>query len=110
MSQKFYIKSGDTGPAINATLKDSDGDVIDLSGASVRFHMSRQKGRTATVNYTASVVGTASLGKVSYSWRAGDTATPGTYFGEFEVTFASLVVESFPNFEDLEIIITDDVA
>jgi len=37
----FYVKQNDTSPAMLATLQDADGNAINLTAASVRFHMRR---------------------------------------------------------------------
>lgn len=51
-----------------------------------------------------------SAGKVRYNWSASDTASVGTYEGEFEVTFADSTIETFPNSGFFSIIVTDDLA
>lgn len=86
---RFIIKQNDTSPAIRQELT-SDGEVVDLSGASVSFIMEGKFDRTASIV-------DAAAGLVSYSWQAGDTATAGEFRSEWEVTFSDGKVETFPN-------------
>ena len=65
---------------------------------------------TAGVDGAAVVIGDGSAGKVRYNWSASDTASVGTYEGEFEVTFADSTIETFPNSGFFSITVTDDLA
>lgn len=106
----FYVKQNDTKPAIRATLKDGDGTVINLTDATVRFHMRAIGSSTNTVDAAATVVSPATGGVVQYSWAADDTDTIGTYQAEFEVTYGDLSVETFPNTGYIVVEIVDDIA
>ena len=75
----FYIKRGDTRPSLYATLT-QEGSVVDLTGATVRFHMGN------VVDASAEIL-EASAGTVRYNWVAADTLLEGSYRAEFEVTF-----------------------
>ena len=101
----FYLKQNDTAPSIRATLKDGSGSVIDLTGASVRFHMKDLAG-TVKIDTDATVISPATSGIVQYNWTTSDTDTAGTYYAEFEVTYANNTVESFPNDGNIGILIT----
>jgi len=94
----FYIKQGDTEPSIIAQLKDQNGDLYDLTGCTVKFHM--RKGETATpkVNATATItdVGTDDV-KVKYSWLVADVDTAGNFDIEWEITDTDGNVETVPN-------------
>jgi hypothetical protein len=105
----FFIKQNDTSPALQATLKDGLGAVVDLTGASIRFHMRKTGDTTAKVDATA-VIENADNGLVYYSWVAADTDTIGSYEAEFEVTFTGGEIETFPNNRFIEVEITDDIA
>ena len=100
----FKIKRNDTKPAINVTLA-VDGSVVDLTDATVMFHMG------SIVNATATVVN-ATAGTVQYEWAAEDTMVAGCYQAEFEVTFSDDSIETFPNDWDgrLTVIISKDLA
>lgn len=91
----FEIKRGDTAPAITDTLKDSEGNVVDLtSAASLKFIMSDADGNEK-VNASASFV-SRSDGTVLYNWSAGDTDTVGGYRAEWQVTWSDGTVQTFP--------------
>ena len=104
----FYIKQNDTGPAMLATLQDANGNAINLTGASVRFHMRSVGGGNPVVDAAATVV-TAASGIVRYNWVAADTDTVGTYQAEFEVTYADASIETFPNDGYIVVQIIDDI-
>lgn len=105
----FYIKQNDTSPYLLATLKDGNGNLIDLTAATVNFHMRATGSSTATVDASAIVVD-EDAGTVKYEWVTGDTATSGIYEAEFEVTYSGGVIETFPNDGYIRIVVTDDVA
>ena len=105
----FYVKQNDTAPSIRATLKDGDDQVIDLTGATVRFHMRTIGGTTAKVDSEVSVVIPATDGIVQYDWIAADTDTIGTYQAEFEITYTNGRIETFPNNGYIRVEITDDI-
>ena len=97
----FFIKQNDTTPILQATLKDADGNAVDLTGATVRFHMA-----DAAFNSKVDAAGTvhdAPNGVVRYEWQADDTDTAGEFIAEWEVTYADNEVESFPSEYYLEI-------
>ena len=104
----FYIKTGDTGPALRRTLLDTSGDAEDLTGATVAFHMESTDG-VVVVDGSATLVDAAN-GVVQYEWQSGDTDESGTFFGEFEVTFSDGIVQSYPNDGDIRIGVVDDIA
>lgn len=91
----FFLKRGDTLPAISGALKNADGSVVDLTGATVVLKIRRADLTAAAVSRTATVV-SASAGTVSYAWVAGDVATPGDYLLEWVVTFPSTKVATYP--------------
>ena len=104
----FYIKQNDTSPPIRATLKDGDSVAIDLTGASVRFHMRSISGGAAVVDADATIINAAG-GIVQYNWIADDTNTIGSYQAEFEVTYADSKIETFPNDGYVRIEVIDDI-
>lgn|SRR3990167_2435230 len=105
----FYIKRNDTSPALQVTLKDGDGVAVNVTGATVVFHMVDSVTRAVKVNAAATIV-TAASGIVKYSWAAADTNAEGTFEAEFQVTFASGLVETYPNGEHITVRVTKDLA
>lgn len=107
----FYIKQNDTSPSLRARLEDGVGNDVDLTGASVRFHMKPIGTSVANVDAAAIVVVSASENNlVQYDWAVGDTASVGSYQAEFEVTRSDGTIETFPNNGYIRVEITDDIA
>lgn len=104
----FYIKQNDTSPNLRAILKDGDEVAINLTDATINFHMRTVGGETAVVDAAASIV-SAENGIVQYIWDAADTATVGSYQAEFEVTNTDGTIETFPNNGYIRVEITDDI-
>jgi hypothetical protein len=91
----FSIKQNDTSPSLQATLKDAQLVPVDITAATVKFHMKSLDG-FVKIDDTM-IITDASGGVVQYNWQANDTDTVGTYYVEFEVTYADASVETFPN-------------
>lgn len=107
MSDTFYIKRGDTAPALLYQLA----PVLDLTGCTVVFNMRPKGSTTAKVSRgAASVYGTATNGQVRYDWASGDTDTSGYFEGEFEVTLTDGSIETYPNYGYIPITVTEDIA
>jgi len=96
----FTMKQNDTSPSIEATLTDINGTAINLTDASVQFHMKNLSNSEVVVDEAASIV-TAASGIVKYDWQAADTAKAGIYSCEFEVTYSDASIETFPNDEQI---------
>lgn len=93
----FVIRQGDTAPRITGTLTDGAGDPVDVSGSTVLLHL---HGLTVVNDLvlTASLDGDAPDDNVVYyDWEAGDTDEVGYYSGEWQVTFGSGQIQTFPN-------------
>jgi len=90
----LYVKEGDEGIPFVAILKDRAGVVVDLTGAGVDFIMALPN-TTPKVNAAATITD-ATGGEVSYTSLTGDLDTVGTYFVEWEVTFAGGEIQRFP--------------
>ena len=108
MATTFYIKQNDTAPIIQGAAKTRAGEAIDVTGATVRFHMNVQGGANKVDGAGAVVNGAG--GVMKYEWAPGDTDTIGTFDAEFEVTYSDGKIESFPNDGHITIVVTDDLA
>lgn len=95
MNDPFIIKRRDTSPIYRGILKDGKGDIVNVTGATVRFHMFDQDG-VVKVD-AAAVINAGAAGDVQYEWIADDTDTAGFYDTEFEVTYSGGRIETFPN-------------
>ena len=108
----FYIKSYDTAPPIRATLQDGLGNDVNIEGAEVLFILRhiwdpethRRPGPQLFANPANNdQVGDDTMGDVSYEWQPGDTAIPGGYWAEWEVTFLDGSVETFPDADHVKV-------
>lgn len=94
MAADFTIKAHDRLPAIQAELS-TDAGLANLTGATVRFIMAPAVGGTPKVNANASVLD-PTQGSVRYEWVAADTASPGSYLAEWQVTWSDGRQQTFP--------------
>tara|TARA_R110000822_G_scaffold143087_1_gene281346 strand:+ start:1028 stop:1354 length:327 start_codon:yes stop_codon:yes gene_type:complete len=105
----FYIKQNDTAPGLRATLTDGENQAVDLTGASVRFHMRSIGSNSIIVDSTVYVVPPTTGGIVQYNWAEADTSSIGSYQAEFEVTYSDSSIETFPNNGYIRVEILDDI-
>lgn len=108
MTETIYITEDDTSPAVSATLTDSAGNAIDLTGASVDFVLAEPRGGGNVVDSPATITN-ASAGEVEYLWSSSDTADSGLFYGTFVVTFGDGSVETFPNTGYYDVIIYESL-
>lgn len=97
----FTFKAGDSWPFLKAQLKDSPSGVptpVNLTGATVRLTLKTQSAPgTIIVNRQLCVITDAAAGRVEYDWQPADTASVNDLNGEFEVTWGSGEITTFPN-------------
>lgn len=105
-----WVKQNDVRPTLDYQLRDGNGAVVDLTGASVKFMMYLPGAASPKVNAAGTIIGAATNGQVRYTWTGTDTDTIGDYIAEFQVTFSGGFVETFPNWEHLKVRILDDIA
>lgn len=109
MQNTFPIKRNDTSPRLLYAL--SPAAEIDLTGATVRFSMRSRQAGTIRVNRATAVIVTATgTPTVAYDWQTGDTAQAELCEAEFEVTYASGKVETFPNSGFIAVLVEGDIA
>lgn len=87
----FYIKKNDLEPYYYAQVKDADGDVVDITGATIYCTMKNARSGALKINRqtTGINLSTPASGKFEYQWQSGDTNSVGKYYIEFEINPAS---------------------
>lgn len=103
----IYVKQNDTKPDILATALDYIGDVIPLTGATIKFFMNSQDG-TNIVDGTANIV-VALDGTMKYVWQTGDLDTVGKYNAEFQITFPDTTILTAPSKGYITIIVVKEL-
>ncbi len=109
----YTVKKRDTAPVVTDTLEDEDGVAVNLTGASVVFHMTDWSRSTVVINGAATGANGGALGSsgvVEYAWQSADVATAGLYRAEWQVTFGNGKVETWPNDRDAVVNIPEDLA
>lgn len=89
------VKQNDRRPPASTTLLHGEEVVSLVEAVSVTFKMRPQTGVTKKVDGLATITDAAG-GQVEYRWEDGDTDTPTTYFGEWEVIWGDGTPETFP--------------
>ena len=105
----FFIKRNDDQPTLDVALRDDKNRPVDVTGASVVFHMRNTADDTTKISGASVTVLAASKGEVRYSWTTTNTKTAGNFEAEFQVTFSDGGVQTFPNDGYIDVIITEDV-
>lgn len=82
----YVIKQGDQLPDLEATLVDADEAAVDVSGATIVFRAVKVDDESVKFSGAGSLGATPSSGEVSYAWDAADTAEPGVFNCEWEIT------------------------
>jgi hypothetical protein len=84
--------SGDTRPTLEFTVKDENGIVINLTGASGFFRIRRVGETTVRVSHAVTITdapnGKCQFAWLSTDWNPGAIDAPGNYEGELEITFS----------------------
>lgn len=106
MANTFYIKQNDTSPILEQTLKDPNGDVVSLIGASANIHIFTRRGVSA-VDTSVTISGDGSAGIIQYTFSG---LAVGNYNYEIEVAFSDGSFETFPNVGYDLIIVEVDLA
>lgn len=84
----FLIKQGDRFPDLTTTVRDENGDAVDLTDATLTFSMRKARDPDTVVvdAAEAALVNDGAYGEISYAWGPDDTEEPGTYEAEFHIT------------------------
>ena len=80
--------------SLEFTVTDSDSNVVDLTGAVVRFKMALQGASTSKVSSTSVSITTATSGICSYTVQSGDLDTVGLYNAELQIVYSTTTTEA----------------
>ena len=86
------IVVGQGGEALQFTIKDSDGNAVDISAYSgTKTAYLRSPEALLTKTYTATFVNSGTDGQIQFTPSTGDIDRPGTWELQFKLTAASVV-------------------
>lgn len=100
MATFYYNKQGDTAPAVQDTLLDKAGAVVNLTGATAKFHAVDRLANAVVASGGVTNWSGAALdatGQVQYQQVSGDVANAGDLFVEWMVTFSDGRIERWPD-------------
>lgn len=96
----YHLKAGDTAPSPRTQLLAGDGAAVPLTGAAVRFKARLAPGLPTFIDRPAVVEDPAANdgeeGWVHFDPQAADTTTTETYLVEWQVTYGTGQIQSFP--------------
>jgi hypothetical protein len=88
MSQVIRLVTGDNRPYIKLTLRDADGQPINLTGATVRVFFRAVGTTTILSTIPCSLIGDGSTGQAQFNFPNNTLdVEPGAYEGEIEIDF-----------------------
>lgn len=88
MSSTIKLVRGDNRPYIRLSLKDVDGNAINLTGAAVSIYFRQAGSESVLSTITASITGDAANGQVVFNFPGSTLdVEPGLYEGEVEIDF-----------------------
>lgn len=88
MAERIRLVQGDTRPYVRVTLKDADGAVLNVSGATVRLKFCAAGSKTTLFTVVCSQPNGGTDGLVYFNFPVGSlNIDPGPYEGELEVDF-----------------------
>jgi len=99
------VRPNDELPVITATLTDSAGQPVNLTGATVTFQIRGATRVFAQASFPAVQAG--GTGGVQFTWGEGVAGLPtvaGLYFAHWRVTYADAANETFPNASNGEVL------
>jgi hypothetical protein len=106
----FQITQNDTYPSLIVQLFGSDGNAVDVTDATIEFHM-EDSGQVDITTGGSVVQLDPTTGVIAYEWVVADTnRAPGDYYGEFEVTFDTGEIGTWPTCEKIHIQICREIA
>lgn len=90
MSEHPVWSVGNRNPPITENIIDTNGDPVDLTGATVTFSMRRVGSSTLKVSAASATIVSAPAGTVRYSWAAADVNEAAEYLCWWTITAAGL--------------------
>ena len=97
MSTDFRMYQGDS-KTLSITVKDKDGDVVVITGATIKWQASRSYGKTADISKTTSSgisITDGPNGVFEVTLDASDTESlEGEYYHEAEITFSDSTIST----------------
>ncbi|WP_147302031.1 hypothetical protein [Haloferax sp. Atlit-4N] len=104
----YVLREGDSAPTLDATLKDLDGGVVDLTNADeVRLFVKRETDDNTVLNDTVSVTD-AAAGEVSYSFSGGFSTTgAGMHLLYFRVAYSDGTDATYPRGSALSLFVPE---
>ena len=112
MANNVTMKRNDTRPFLDVILQDVSGSALDLTASvatsGITFTMKDLDTDTIKVNQGVCQTVPGTAGMVRYNWQAADTATAGTYVGEFQVEYDDGTKLTIPTSTVLSIVILED--
>jgi hypothetical protein len=113
---KHFMKKGDLEPSIRRAIIDGEtGLPYDLTGASVKFIMTKDDLTTIKITAAGVIESPASAGILRYDWTGTDTDTALKFKAEFQITLASGKKLTFPAGDEspgksyIDVLITADL-
>lgn len=94
MTDILRTTAGDKGYAWIFTLKDNDGNALDLTGATGTFRAQIESGTALAINGAITLV-TPGSGICKYTVQQGELDTAGKYYAEIEILFTSGEISTF---------------
>jgi len=107
MNLKFYLKRGDTAKSIRFAPPVQVPPAPPIAAA--RFQMRDRATGLSRIDAAAAVVGTWPAEELQYDWISGDTDLAGIHEAEFVLTYQDGRIETLPDLEFIEVIISEDV-
>jgi TPP-dependent indolepyruvate ferredoxin oxidoreductase alpha subunit len=94
----FYLVQNDKNITMTTTLKDAEGSAIDLTDATVTFHLGYEGEPSSVLVEGLCTIVDAENGRVSYTWTAEDTNLEAgvTYDAEFQIAYGESVIRTVP--------------
>jgi len=103
---EFWIKRGSVLPEIEADLKNSKNEDVDISGSTVYFAYRRFNTTTKIVR--AGTIVSASPAKVKYAFVSEDVVTAGSMMAEWQIVNNGKIT-IYPNRENMVVRVVDSM-